>query len=38
LQITGPRFADDLVLEVAAVWEAANPWPPAAPGHEPFVV
>lgn len=36
LQITGPRFADDLVLAVGAAWEAANPWPLAAPGFEPF--
>lgn len=36
LQITGPRFRDDLVLDVGAAWEAANPWPPVAPGYEPF--
>jgi Asp-tRNA(Asn)/Glu-tRNA(Gln) amidotransferase A subunit family amidase len=36
LQITGPRFADDLVLTVGATWEAAAPWPPSAPGYEPF--
>jgi amidase/aspartyl-tRNA(Asn)/glutamyl-tRNA(Gln) amidotransferase subunit A len=36
LQITGPRFADDLVLSVGASWESANPWPPLAPGYEPF--
>ncbi|HEX9717781.1 MAG TPA: amidase, partial [Actinomycetota bacterium] len=36
LQITGPRFRDHLVLDVGAAWEAANPWPPVAPGYEPF--
>jgi Asp-tRNA(Asn)/Glu-tRNA(Gln) amidotransferase A subunit family amidase len=36
LQITGPRFADDLVLAVGASWEAAAPWPISAPGYEPF--
>ncbi len=38
LQIVGPRFRDDLVLNVGAAWEAANPWPPVAPGFEPFEV
>ena len=38
LQITGPRFRDDLVLNLGGVWEAANPWPLAAPGYEPFAV
>jgi Asp-tRNA(Asn)/Glu-tRNA(Gln) amidotransferase A subunit family amidase len=36
LQITGPRYADDLVLTVGATWEAASPWPPSPPGYEPF--
>jgi Asp-tRNA(Asn)/Glu-tRNA(Gln) amidotransferase A subunit family amidase len=36
LQITGPRFRDDLVLEVGAMWERARPWPLAAPGYEAF--
>jgi len=36
LQITGPPFRDDLVLDVGAAWEAANPWPPVAPGYAPF--
>lgn len=36
LQITGPRFRDDLVLDVGAAWEAANPWPLVAPGYEPY--
>ena len=38
LQITGPRFRDDLVLNLGEVWEAANPWPLAAPGYEPFAI
>ena len=38
LQITGPRFRDDLVLNVGAAWEAANPWQLAAPGYEPFAL
>jgi len=36
LQVTGPRWRDDLVLEFARAWERANPWPPVAPGYEPF--
>ena len=36
MQITGPRFADDLVLAVGAAWEAADAWPFAAPGYTPF--
>jgi Asp-tRNA(Asn)/Glu-tRNA(Gln) amidotransferase A subunit family amidase len=36
LQITGPRFADDLVLAVGATWEAASPWALTAPGYQPF--
>ncbi|MGH2579733.1 MAG: amidase family protein, partial [Actinomycetota bacterium] len=38
LQITGPRFRDDLVLDVGAAWEAAHPWPATAPGYEPFAI
>lgn len=38
LQITGPRFRDDLVLAVGEAWERAAPWPLAAPGHDPFPV
>jgi Asp-tRNA(Asn)/Glu-tRNA(Gln) amidotransferase A subunit family amidase len=38
LQFTGPRFRDDLVLELAAAWERANPWPEVAPGYEGFSV
>ncbi len=36
LQITAPRFRDDLLLEVAGAWERARPWPRAADGYEPF--
>jgi Asp-tRNA(Asn)/Glu-tRNA(Gln) amidotransferase A subunit family amidase len=36
LQLTGPRFADDLLLTLAERWEEAEPWPGAAPGYEPF--
>ncbi len=36
LQITGPRWADDMVLAAGAAWEAAQPWPSSAPGYEPF--
>jgi Asp-tRNA(Asn)/Glu-tRNA(Gln) amidotransferase A subunit family amidase len=36
LQVMGPRYRDDLLLEVARRWEAARPWPSVAPGYEPF--
>ena len=36
LQVTAPRYADDLLLDVAEAWEAAHPWPEVAPGYEPF--
>jgi Asp-tRNA(Asn)/Glu-tRNA(Gln) amidotransferase A subunit family amidase len=36
LQITGPRYRDDLLLDVARRWEDARPWAPVAPGYEPF--
>lgn len=38
LQVTGPRFRDDLLLAFGEAWEASNPWPPTAPGYEPFQV
>ena len=38
LQITGPRFRDDLVLNLGEAWERAKPWPLAAPGYEPFAI
>ena len=36
LQITGPRFADELVLALGELWERARPWPVAAPGYAAF--
>ncbi|MGH2636480.1 MAG: amidase [Actinomycetota bacterium] len=36
LEVTGPRWRDDLVLEFGAAWERARPWPGVAPGYEPF--
>lgn len=36
LQITGPRHADGLLLDIAAAWEVAYPWPLVAPGYETF--
>ena len=38
LQVTAPRFREDALLEVAARWEEAEPWPLVAPGYEPFGV
>jgi len=38
LQVVGPRYRDDLVLDLGAAWEHARPWPASAPGHEPFPV
>ena len=37
LQLTGPRFRDDLLLSLGARWEQARPWPWYAPGFEPLV-
>jgi Asp-tRNA(Asn)/Glu-tRNA(Gln) amidotransferase A subunit family amidase len=36
LQITGPRFSDAGLLDVAELWERAHPWPPVAPGYADF--
>jgi Asp-tRNA(Asn)/Glu-tRNA(Gln) amidotransferase A subunit family amidase len=36
LQVTGPRFRDQLLLALAGSWEEARPWPPVADGYEPF--
>jgi len=36
LQITGPRFRDHLLLDLADSWEEAWPWPRVADGYEPF--
>jgi Asp-tRNA(Asn)/Glu-tRNA(Gln) amidotransferase A subunit family amidase len=37
LQLTGPRFRDDLLLHLGRRWERARPWPWTAPGFEPLV-
>lgn len=36
LQVTGPRYADGWLLDLAAAWERAHPWPRTAPGYAPF--
>jgi Asp-tRNA(Asn)/Glu-tRNA(Gln) amidotransferase A subunit family amidase len=36
LQVTGPRFRDHLLLDLASSWEQARPWPRSADGYEPF--
>lgn len=36
LQVTMPRWADLGLLELAAQWERAFPWPRIAPGYEAF--
>jgi Asp-tRNA(Asn)/Glu-tRNA(Gln) amidotransferase A subunit family amidase len=36
LQLTGPRFSDDVLLDLGEAWERARPWPLVAPGYEPF--
>jgi Asp-tRNA(Asn)/Glu-tRNA(Gln) amidotransferase A subunit family amidase len=36
LQLTGPRFRDDLLLALGDAWERARPWPLSAPGYRPF--
>lgn len=36
LQITGPRYRDNLLLAFGDAWEAAQPWPIVAPGFTPF--
>jgi Asp-tRNA(Asn)/Glu-tRNA(Gln) amidotransferase A subunit family amidase len=38
LQVTAPRFRDDMALSVAEAWERTNPWPLVAPGYEPFAI
>jgi len=38
LEIVGPRYRDDLVLEFGAAFEGVRPWPTVAPGYEPFAV
>ncbi|HXF71245.1 MAG TPA: amidase [Actinomycetota bacterium] len=36
LQLTGPRWSDGALLDLAARWEEAEPWPPVAEGYDPF--
>lgn len=36
VQVTGPRFADALLLDLARAWERAHPWPRTAPGYTSF--
>ena len=36
LQLTGPRFADGMLLDLADAWQRARPWPAVAPGYRPF--
>lgn len=36
LQITGPRFRDHFVLDIAEAWERDEPWPLVADGYTPF--
>jgi amidase/aspartyl-tRNA(Asn)/glutamyl-tRNA(Gln) amidotransferase subunit A len=36
LQIVAPRMADWWLLDLAARWEAAYPWPLTAPGYTPL--
>jgi Asp-tRNA(Asn)/Glu-tRNA(Gln) amidotransferase A subunit family amidase len=38
LEIVGPRYRDDLVLEFGAAFAGVRPWPTVAPGYEPFAV
>ncbi len=36
LQVTGPRWRDHLLLDVAERWERERPWPRVAPGYTEF--
>ena len=36
LQVTAGRFRDDLLLDIAQVWEDTQPWRLVAPGYETF--
>ena len=38
LQVTGPRLSDKWLLDIAARWEIAHPWPLTAPGYDPFTL
>ena len=37
LQITGPRFADALVLDIGDAWESVHPGERVAPGFASFL-
>lgn len=36
VQVVGPRWADDMLLNTAALWEDHRPWPRVAHGHSEF--
>jgi Asp-tRNA(Asn)/Glu-tRNA(Gln) amidotransferase A subunit family amidase len=36
IQVTGPRYGDGVLLDVAEAWERVAPWPLSAPGFTPF--
>ncbi len=36
LQVTAPRWCDDLLLDVGQLWESHRPWPRTAPGYDEF--
>jgi len=36
LQVSAPRWADRALLDLAALWERAHPWPRTAPGYDDF--
>lgn len=36
LQVTGPRYRDTMLLDLAEAWERVHPWPLTAPGYEPL--
>ena len=36
LQVTGPRFRDGILLELAQAWEERHAWPLVAAGYDPF--
>jgi Asp-tRNA(Asn)/Glu-tRNA(Gln) amidotransferase A subunit family amidase len=38
LQVTAPRWYDEQLLDVAALWEAHRPWPRVADGFDEFRV
>ena len=38
LQLTGPRFRDAMLLDLAQAWERVAPWPLVAESYEPFGV